>query len=385
MMSALCIAVRYSAVRRQFGPPGGEETPVLEYQLQQWRLMPYLAASYVLEHFANTLFMDFVAFQIGIMGGDTSDRQADLGREIHAIVCAAKAYCAWIGRDAIQECREACGGHGYFYVNRIGTIRNDHDPNMTFEGDNNVILQQTSNYLLSLLAAKRNRGQEITTPLESLDFLENMDEILQSQFRAQSIDDCMNMEVVVHAYKWLVLKLLVDSAARLQKELDSGKDSFSARNDSQAYYCRTLALVYVEHANINRYYQMLQGEDDEAVPDDLHPVLQKLGSLFALWSLEKHIATLYQGGYITGSAPPYLIRESILRLCREVKDESIALIDAVAPTDFVLDSPIGHSDGQAYKNLYSAMLQTPDVFKRPDWWKEFVNKPLVGALRQAKL
>ena len=28
------IAVRYSAVRRQFGPTDGEEIPVLEYQLQ---------------------------------------------------------------------------------------------------------------------------------------------------------------------------------------------------------------------------------------------------------------------------------------------------------------------------------------------------------------
>lgn len=30
----LPIAVRYSAVRRQFGPENGEEIPVIEYQLQ---------------------------------------------------------------------------------------------------------------------------------------------------------------------------------------------------------------------------------------------------------------------------------------------------------------------------------------------------------------
>lgn len=40
--------------------------------------------------------------------------QADLGKEIHALSSASKPLAGWIARDAIQECREACGGHGYF-------------------------------------------------------------------------------------------------------------------------------------------------------------------------------------------------------------------------------------------------------------------------------
>lgn len=33
-VKAITIAVRYSAVRRQFGPSGSEEYPVIEYELQ---------------------------------------------------------------------------------------------------------------------------------------------------------------------------------------------------------------------------------------------------------------------------------------------------------------------------------------------------------------
>lgn len=33
--------------------------------------------------------------------------------EMHAISSAAKPACTWAIRDAIQDCRESCGGHGY--------------------------------------------------------------------------------------------------------------------------------------------------------------------------------------------------------------------------------------------------------------------------------
>ena len=46
------------------------------------------------------------------MGGDKEYLNA-LGKEIHVISSASKPAVGWVLRDAIQECREACGGHGY--------------------------------------------------------------------------------------------------------------------------------------------------------------------------------------------------------------------------------------------------------------------------------
>lgn len=35
------------------------------------------------------------------------------GVEMHALSSAAKPVCTWMTRDAIQDCRESCAGHGY--------------------------------------------------------------------------------------------------------------------------------------------------------------------------------------------------------------------------------------------------------------------------------
>lgn len=379
LKNAITIAVRYSAVRRQFGP-GEEEIPVIEYQLQQWRLLPYVAAAYAFEIFSMSFFMDFVSLRIGIMMGEKGERQAELGREIHALSCASKPLASWTARDAIQECREACGGHGYFKVNRLGDLRNDHDPNMTYEGDNNVILQQTSNYLLSFLGAANERtGQAIQTPLGSVEFLGNMDSILRTSFRPRTKEECLDPNVCLEAYKWLVCRLTKDSDQRLQSQLASGKDSFTARNDSQAYFCRSLALAYVEHEVLRRFVGIVKEKDGEKTPSDLQPVLGRLCSLYGLWSLERHLTTLYQGGYVTGSEAPRIIREAILHLCGELKNDAVTLVDVLAPTDFILNSPIGASDGEIYKNLYGAMMQGEKVMERPSYWQDFVTTPVKGS------
>ncbi|KAI3376693.1 hypothetical protein L3Q82_017120 [Scortum barcoo] len=362
---ALIVAIRFSATRKQFGPKDTEEIPVLEYQLQQWRLIPYLAAAYALEHFSKSIFMNFVEFQIGQMMKDKSDRQAEMGREIHAIGCSSKPLGSWTAQRGIQECREACGGHGYLAMNRLGDLRNDNDPNCTYEGDNNVLLQQTSNYLLSWLHAKHREtedskdksgvlaavlsvsdGVRIESPLHTVDFLDDSHTILESKFTATTVEECMDSAVPLAAYKWLVCFLLKESHKRLKQQMASGKDEFEARNNSQVYYCRSLAIAYIEHNCLQKFHEMTTDQD---TPAGLRPVLSKLCALYGLWSLNSHMATLYQGNYLSGGKPAELVQMSILTLCSQLKDDAVALVDVFAPTDFILNSPIGNADGQSNK------------------------------------
>ncbi|XP_037385715.1 peroxisomal acyl-coenzyme A oxidase 3 [Talpa occidentalis] len=376
---AVSIAVRFSATRRQFGPTDGEETPVLEYQMQQWRLLPYLAAAFALDHFSKSLFLDLAELQRGLLGGDRSTQQAELGREIHALASGGKPLASWTAQRGIQECREACGGHGYLAVNRLGTLRDDNDPNCTYEGDNNVLLQQTSNYLLGLLAAPSPGGTRFRSPLKTVDFLEAYPDILGRRFTGLSGTDRVDASVPLAAYEWLVCYLLRGSHEKLERERSARGSDFEARNNSQAYCCRPLALAFLELTVLRRFHQLTHGP---SVPPSLRGLLGLLGALYGFWSLSQHTALLYQGGYFSGEQAGRAVENTILELCAQLKDDAVALVDVIAPPDFILNSPIARADGELYGNLWTAVLQESRVLERASWWREFAtNKPVVGCLR----
>uniref|UniRef100_A0A8B9T2C9 Acyl-coenzyme A oxidase n=1 Tax=Anas platyrhynchos TaxID=8839 RepID=A0A8B9T2C9_ANAPL len=345
---ALSIAIRFSATRHQFGPTDEEEIPVLEYQTQQWRLLPYLAAAYVLDYFSKSLFENFVEFFAGLLTKQRSQRQADLGREIHALCAASKPLSSWTAQQAAQECREACGGHGYLAMNRL---------------DNNVLLQQTSNYLMGWMNCIRDKVP-FESPLGTINFLQDYHHILGRKFTAVSVEDCMDSSVPLAAYKWLVCYLLRESDLKLKKEKQSGQSDFEAKNNCQVYYCRSLAIAFIEQTVLQRYHDYTH---DPNIPSALQTVLKNLSALYGLWSLSKHLAVLYQGGYVSGEQAGRFIQNAILELCYRLKDDAVALVDVFAPPDFILNSPIGKASGELYKNMWSEILQGNKALNRPSW------------------
>lgn len=99
----------------------------------------------------------------------------------------------WTCRDAIQECREACGGFGYLKSARLGDMRNDQDPSVTYEGDNNVLGQQTSNWLLRQWTSKHIEGENVLSPLGTCSYINDGMSILKMKFMGSSVEDVCNI------------------------------------------------------------------------------------------------------------------------------------------------------------------------------------------------
>ncbi|GAB0095270.1 Acyl-coenzyme A oxidase [Sergentomyia squamirostris] len=367
LAKAIVIAVRYSGSRKQFGPDGSnEEWSVLEYQSQQFRLFPYLASAYALNIFSKWIFL---RHSENIMSGFLGQDVADRGMEIHAMSSTTKPVCSWLARDAIQECREACGGHGFLKVTKLGQLRGDNDANCTYEGENNVLLQQASNWLLSV----RRSGWEAfkaASPFGSAAFLANFDQIIQYRFTWKTPEEALKPENLLKTFDWLCAWQLEKTAKRVEKLQSEKKTPFEIRNDTQSFNATTLSIIYGQRMIFFTFYNRIQELDPSSTE---RQALTRLLSLFGAFLLTKHLGLLYQGGFASNTPAGELYEQGILSLLSVIKHDAIALADALAPPDFILNSPLGASNGEVYKNLQAAIMQYPGALERPTWWKDVIH------------
>lgn len=86
-------------------------------------------------------------------------------------------------------------------------------------------------------------------------------------------------------------------------------------------------------------------------------VLNQLLSLFGAKLILKYSEIFHKGKYFHNSKQCNLYEEGILNMLPVLKGEAASLVDAIAPTDFVLNSVLGMSDGNVRiiinLNLYS--------------------------------
>ncbi|KAJ0244946.1 Acyl-CoA oxidase/dehydrogenase [Hirschfeldia incana] len=142
----LAVAIRYSLSRRAFSAvANGPEVLLLDYPSHQRRLLPLLAKTYAMSFAANDMKITYVK------------RTLETSKEIHVVSMGLKALLTWHNMRTLQECREACGGQGLKTENRVGHLKGDYDVQTTFEGDNNVLMQQVSKALFAEYVSCKKR------------------------------------------------------------------------------------------------------------------------------------------------------------------------------------------------------------------------------------
>lgn len=90
------------------------------------------------------MFKLYESNMAAIKAGDFS-----LMADVHAFSSALKSYTTIAAASAIEDCRRACGGHGYSMSSGMASQYQDYLPQVTYEGDSYMLTQQVAKYLMT--------------------------------------------------------------------------------------------------------------------------------------------------------------------------------------------------------------------------------------------
>ena len=308
---ALAIALRYAAGRRQFGPAGGAEVPILDYLALQRELFPRLATS-----FATTFALRDLVRRL-------ADPDTDR-RELEVRAAALKAVTSRHALRTLQACREACGGLGYLAESRFARMKADADVFTTFEGANPVLLQLVAKGRLSRF--RRDMGD-----LSMWGMAQYLAELAGTRLadmnpvvtRRTDPDHLADFDFQLSALRYREQRLMRSAARRLKHRLDQGMDSFEAVNACQDHLI-TFARAYADCALLSTSVAALREMHDLAGK----PLISEVIALFGLATLEAHRAWYLETGYFEPPKSEALRRE-VNKRCRKLARRGLELVDAL--------------------------------------------------------
>ncbi|XWS29508.1 hypothetical protein CRYUN_Cryun24cG0035000 [Craigia yunnanensis] len=323
---SVTIAVRYSLLRQQFGPPRQPEVSILDYQSQQHKLMPMLASTYAF-HFATQYLVEKYSEM-----KKTHDEQ--LVGDVHALSAGLKSYVTSYTAKSLSTCREACGGHGYAAVNRFGTLRNDHDIFQTFEGENTVLLEQVA---ADLLKQYKDKFQGGTLSVTWNYLRESMNTYLSQPnpvtARWESADHLRDPKFQLDAFRYRTSRLLQSVASRLRKHSETLR-SFGAWNRCLNHLL-TLAESHIESVILAKFIEALQNCPDASS----QAALKLVCDLYALDRIWNDVGTYRNVDYLAPNKAK-VIHKLTENMSFQVRNIAGELIDAFDLPPYVTRSPI---------------------------------------------
>ncbi|GGF11531.1 acyl-CoA dehydrogenase [Flavobacterium limi] len=321
--SGLTIAIRYSDQRRQFGPEGGSEVPILNYRMHQRRLLPHLAKTYAVHFGLQYLTSRFL-----------NRTEAEM-QDIEALAAGMKSYSTWSTRDILQECREACGGKGYLSENRINALKNDTEIYTTFEGDNTVLMQLVAKNRLAEF--RKSFGEMGSFGIINYVF-ENAKTALAEKNPIVTrrtddehlLDNQFHLQAFVHKEK----TILASAARRIKKLIDEGLEAYDAFNVVQ-HQMIDVAEAYLERVVLEQFQMAIAKVEDLKTKE----ILQKLNQLYALSQIEKNKGWYLEDGYME-AVKTKAIRKMVNQLCWDVRPDAVSLVNAFDIPESCLAAPI---------------------------------------------
>lgn len=352
----MTIAIRYCAVRRQFvdrdDPTPHTETQVLDYSMVQYRLFPLLAATYAL-HFTGKNMIQMYQNHQAAKAQSLSEKVATESHgacsmaydadqalaQLHALSCALKALTSTIAGEGLETCRRACGGHGYSAFAGIGAWAADYLPTLTWEGDNYMLTQQVSQFLLKA-ARQVRQSQHVADQSDAVRLLADYDpDHSTGSNRGFELNDAGLLMAFGHRVSHHTFDLL------------RRRDQEGASWNSLLIEFWKLSTAYAQYTLVRNFQEALSNASQMGLGHDTTRVLHSLFRLYTLSVLSQDFAGFLQSGAYTADRIVQ-IEQEMLGLLGQIRPHAVKLVDAWKLTDWQLDSSLGRKDGKVYEDLF---------------------------------
>lgn len=200
---ALTIATRYGVVRRQ----GNKNQQIMDYQSHYVKLLPAISFMYMIQNSFKTLDKQFAV----LTGGGEMDQMVYLNHmgDMHCISASLKGLSGSYSTEILEICRRCCGGHAYSSYNALGSIIADWGVITTGGGDNVVLLQQATRYLLYRLNQKLQHDDYPELKYQSsCHYIHNAKELLaKDSWSVSVISDCVkDLSLIEEALHSILVK-----------------------------------------------------------------------------------------------------------------------------------------------------------------------------------
>lgn len=366
---AVCIATRYSAVRRQFGSQnGGAETQVIDYKTQQSRLFPLLASAYAFRFVGEWLKWLYTDVMERLQASDFTTLP-----EAHACTAGLKSLTTTVTADAIEECRKLCGGHGYLCSSGLPELFAVYVPSCTYEGDNIVLLLQVARFLVKTVSQLASGKKPVGTTA----YMGRAEHLLQCRCNVQSAGDWLKPNVVLEAFEARATRMSVTCAKNLSK-FENPEEGFSE-------LLADLVEAAVAHCQLIVVSKFIEKVQQDIPGKGVKRQLENLCYIYALNLLHKHLGDFLSTSSITPKQGA-LANEQLRSLYSQVRPNAIALVDAFNYTDHFLCSTLGRYDGNVYPNLFEEAWKDPlNDSVVPEGYHEYIRPVLKQQLRTARL
>ncbi|KAJ5132581.1 hypothetical protein N7448_006739 [Penicillium atrosanguineum] len=352
---AVTIAVRYTAIRRQFqdrDDKNGPEISVLDYPTVQIRIFPLLATTFALHYTGLAMRSVYQSTRQDVEQGDFRSLA-----HMHSMSSGLKSLCTMLAADGIETCRRALGGHGFG-----GEV-----------GDNWMITQQVAAYLIKKMAAAVESPSTPGADKTEAGFKEFIQNKQGTETRHSGYDVLGKDQDIVKSFEMRATALAYDVyEQRVLKKLSWTSLLIQLHKLSKGRV--NLSTAQSQSILVGTFYEALSA--DSTLSSSNKIILRDLFRLFALYTMENEGYEFFRCNAVS-QADLNNLSARVQDLMTRIRPHAVKLVDSWMIPDYLLDSALGRYDGRVYEDLYNRAHRLNPLNRitfNPNYWEEEIVK-----------